>query len=233
MPTKTTPSQRLTTLREALGVNHAKFAESLGVHHMTVRRWESGDVALSRKNALKIAAIHNASVDWLLTGKGEMLTRQRVPFDENTRVSITPYLGPGDKMIIVPILSAVPCAGNGNAIENYFDDVVGGVPFSEMWIRKVVGVSPDTLCVLEVSGDSMTPTLTSNEMALVDISAPRTIFKEGVWVLRIDDQLCVKRVHREGHGKYQAISDNPKYPPITLDGSAQLMGKVVGSVKRF
>ena len=62
-----------------------------------------------------------------------------------------------------------------------------------MWLRKEYGTT-DSLEGIRVSGDSMEPTLFDGDVVLID----RNDFvpKDGVYVLRIEDSLFVKRLMR-------------------------------------
>jgi len=217
---KTAPNQRLFQLRESLGLSFEKFASHLGVHAMTVRRWETGEVEIAAKNVHKIAATYGVSPDWLLHGKGEMTATKPEEIDLRS-------------LAVIPILSARPCAGVGNSLDDYIGEI-GSMPFDKHWLRRTFNVPPENLRLLEVDGDSMTPTIMPNELVFVDSSPSRDFHRLGIWVLSIDNFLFVKRIQRIKPNKYQATSDNPNYRPIDLDESAQLMGRVVGGPpKRF
>jgi phage repressor protein C with HTH and peptisase S24 domain len=219
MAAKLTPGQRLTQLREFLGLTFEKFSAPLEVHHQTVRRWETGDVDIAPKNARKIAATYGVTLEWLMDGKGEMTARKP---DEIDLKSLT----------AVPILSARPCAGQGNSLDDYVG-AIGFMPFDTQWLRRTFNVPPENLRLLEVDGDSMMPNIQPDELVFVDASPFQDFQRLGVWVLSIDGSLYVKRILRLKSNEYQATSDNPVYPPIPLDENTRLMGRVVGGHKRF
>jgi transcriptional regulator with XRE-family HTH domain len=60
-------SARLIELREALGKNRVDFAASLGMSPQRLYNWENGQ-ELSKEGALRIAAVHGVSLDWLFLG---------------------------------------------------------------------------------------------------------------------------------------------------------------------
>jgi len=69
---------RLVEMRQAFGITQAKLAQSLGMHVNAVSRIERGVVRLTDKNIKLICAIYPVNEKWLLTGKGEMITEDRL-----------------------------------------------------------------------------------------------------------------------------------------------------------
>jgi phage repressor protein C with HTH and peptisase S24 domain len=211
--------QRLVTARKALRLSLREFAEPLGRGYSAVNHWEKGEAPITPMIADAIEKHHNISASWLLTGEGEMLAD--VSKDDAV-----------DDLVDVHLLSARPCAGNGNALEDYIGQI-GSMSFSKRWLRKAYRVAPENLLLMEVAVDSMIPTILPYEMVFVDASPFQDFQREGVWVLRIADTLRVKRVQWLNAVQPQAVSDNSAYSPILLDETAQLMGRVVGQPQRF
>lgn len=107
--------------------------------------------------------------------------------------------------------------------------------FREEWLRKL-STRIDALVVLEISGDSMWDTLHSGDHALVDRGQtnPR---REGLYVLRIEDELMVKRLSMHPVTRLLTIkSDNPQYPTysdvnpdeIAIEGRVVWIGRGLG-----
>jgi hypothetical protein len=99
--------------------------------------------------------------------------------------------------------------------------------------EEVRGVAPDRLNTIGVVGDSMLPTLMDGDEILVDSSPPIRL-AAGLWVMRIDDALMVKRLSRRGRD-WVVTSDNPEAEdPGPWDGARmELRGRVIRSVRRF
>lgn len=63
---------RLTTAREAQGLDQATFARRLGIKVQTLRNWEE-DRSEPRANRLQmIAGMLNVSMVWLMSGQGDL-----------------------------------------------------------------------------------------------------------------------------------------------------------------
>ena len=108
--------------------------------------------------------------------------------------------------------------------------VVEQMPFQDRWLRQQLGRSADQMVLVSVEGDSMEPTLEENDLVLID--RQQTEFaREGIYVIRLDDMLMVKRLQRQPKGLIQIISDNFNYPPITLSNdygeSFDILGKAI------
>ncbi len=67
--------------------------------------------------------------------------------------------------------------------------------------------------MIRVEGDSMAPTLNAGDDILVDPDALGDGLRDGIYVLRVDGALLVKRlaIHPFG-GRVTVQSDNPNYP---------------------
>jgi len=180
---------------------------------------------------LNVSDRYNVSVDWLLNGTGDMMLGEtRSPSKKNVRVPKSPCSG--YNVAVVPFVLTSTTVEAGSYLDAYFDDEAGSVPLPSDWLRKIVGVDSANLCVMEVDSESMAPTLSPGELAIIDFTAHSYAFRDGVWVIRHDGVLFIQRAQRIGHD-YRFICDNPSYLPLHWNGSEELMGRVVGSVKRF
>ena len=144
----------------------------------------------------------------------------------------TPARARGPGMILVPKLAIGASAGAGASIDG--EAVEGEVAFDPKWLRDL-GADPRALSIIRVEGDSMAPTLDDGDDILVDGGDAAARLRDGIYVLRMDDVLMVKRVARApGPGRISVISDNPHYRswddlPMA---SVQLVGRVVWTGRR-
>ena len=135
-------------------------------------------------------------------------------------------------MILVPKLAIGASAGAGASIDG--EPVEGEVAFDPKWLRDL-GADPRALSIIRVEGDSMAPTLNDGDDILVDGGDAAARLRDGIYVLRMDDVLMVKRVARApGPGRIAVISDNGHYRswddlPMT---AVQLVGRVVWTGRR-
>ncbi|MGQ2935461.1 MAG: S24 family peptidase [Sphingopyxis sp.] len=144
----------------------------------------------------------------------------------------TPVRARGPGMILVPKLAIGASAGAGASVDG--EAVEGEVAFDPKWLRDL-GADPRALSIIRVEGDSMASTLDDGDDILVDGGDAAARLRDGIYVLRMDDVLMVKRVARApGQGRISVISDNPHYRswddlPMA---SVQLVGRVVWTGRR-
>lgn len=85
--------------------------------------------------------------------------------------------------------------------------------FDERWLRALSASSADDLSIIRVEGDSMAPTLNDGDDILVDQGGCEEALRDGIYVLRVDDSLLVKRLAIHPLGRRVTVqSDNPAYP---------------------
>jgi phage repressor protein C with HTH and peptisase S24 domain len=102
---------------------------------------------------------------------------------------------------------------------------VGHLRFSAAWLRSHA-LNPATLTAIEVQGDSMEPTLRDGDEILVDRNAKA--LRAGVFVIRLDDVLLVKRLAPAPGDAIEVISDNPAYGrTVRGRGDVEVIGRVV------
>jgi phage repressor protein C with HTH and peptisase S24 domain len=85
--------------------------------------------------------------------------------------------------------------------------------FDKRWLKALTGTSAGKLSIIRVEGDSMSPTLNAGDDILVDPSDCAERVRDGIYVLRVDDALVVKRIALHPVGRRVTVqSDNPAYP---------------------
>ena len=97
------------------------------------------------------------------------------------------------------------------------------------------GLDTKNLRIFEVVGDSMEPDFYEGDWAIADMVAGRDKFVRiaGVYIVRVDDVVYIKRVEFLPQGKIKLISLNPKYSdmfPHKEGYECEILGKVCGKV---
>ena len=96
-----------------------------------------------------------------------------------------------DDYVLIPRLSVGASAGSG--AEAGDESALAALAFQANWVRSVATGRPEALSVIGVEGDSMLPTLADGDHILVDTD-DRERLRDGIYVLRTDDALLVKRL---------------------------------------
>ena len=85
--------------------------------------------------------------------------------------------------------------------------------FDGRWLKSLTATAPGKLSIIRVEGASMAPTLTAGDDILVDPGDRAERLRDGIYVLRVDDALVVKRIALHPVGRRVTVqSDNPAYP---------------------
>lgn len=84
--------------------------------------------------------------------------------------------------------------------------------FDERWLRRLTAAPAKQLSVIRVEGDSMSPTLDDGDDILIDRDDCSDRLRDGLYVVRVDDALVVKRLALHPIARRVTVqSDNPAY----------------------
>ncbi len=113
----------------------------------------------------------------------------------------------------VPLYDVHAAAGAGSVVEE--EPIIDLLVINRAWIRQHIGADTSKLSFLYIEGDSMEPLLRPGELIMIDRSASE-VPCDGIYLVRIDGHLMVKRIQRAPGGILIVSSENPKYKPIEL-----------------
>ncbi|MBL8652037.1 MAG: helix-turn-helix transcriptional regulator [Sphingopyxis sp.] len=213
------PRAALDRLLRDRGVDYARLSEKIGRNPAYIQQY------IKRGSPRRLAEEDRARIAAFLGVPEAMLGGpvQRIA---------APARGRASDMVLVPKLAIGASAGAGASIDG--EPVEGAVAFDPKWLRGL-GADARALSIIRVEGDSMAPTLNDGDDILVDGGDAVGRLRDGIYVLRMDDVLMVKRVARApGPGRISVISDNVQYRswddlPMT---AVQLVGRVVWTGRR-
>lgn len=133
-----------------------------------------------------------------------------------------------ENSVLIPVFDVYASAGDGAALVDY-ETEVASLALPRDYLRKLTSNSIDHLAIISVKGESMEPTLLDDDIVLLDTSKTNLSY-DGLFVLRFDDALHVKRIGRAPkRGHVTVISDNRNlYPPMEMPaGEVEAVGKVL------
>jgi phage repressor protein C with HTH and peptisase S24 domain len=194
----------------------ADLARLIGVSDNAIYKWLSGRGQPSVANLVALAKASKVSVEWLATGhesaEANRSTRRNAEHDDFFYVPRYDIKGPGAR---------------GGPLRS--EQIVDYLAFRREWVRSRLNADPRNLLLIEAVGDSMAPTLEDSDLLLVDLGEPR-FRHDGIYVLRREHELEVKRLQRRPDGTLNIISDNPAYEPsIVASDSIHIIGRVIWS----
>lgn len=108
--------------------------------------------------------------------------------------------------------------------------------FEERWLKQLTASPPDKLSIVRVEGDSMSPTLNAGDDILVDLADANDRLRDGIYVLRADEALVVKRLALNPMGRRVTVqSDNPAYPAWPDRGLDEIncIGRVIWAGRKL
>lgn len=220
--------QRVKELAKQKGTTIEGAADSAGITRAQYYGYKKHGNLPRADEAVAMARELGTSVEFLVTGQEGYPKRIDTPKGLIIRDEKGRERAIDGEMCLLPILSQKIAAGQGQAM---IDDVevVGELPFLRRMLR---GARPCGARALEVRGDSMTGVNLFDGDLVIFI--PGEIRGDGIYVLKIGDEMVVKRVEFDNlKGKIHIISENPKYHERveSLDGQlVSVVGKVYGWV---
>lgn len=214
------------------------FALESGVSETAMRQYVSGKSDPSRKALIAIARSGKVGVEWLASGKGPKLT---VDYIEDN------YIQKADGFIYV---SNISIQKEGSSGEDATSKIVNTrYAFRSDWIEKE-GLQAKRLAMFNAKGDSMEPLIKEGEKLLVEtffykdpsgrihqgLEPGTFIESDGVYVIRLDRHMVVKRLQLDMQGGVYIKNDNQTYETIHLTkeklSSIVIVAKVILALPR-
>ncbi|KAB2888880.1 MAG: helix-turn-helix transcriptional regulator [Desulfobulbaceae bacterium] len=209
---KMTLAERLRSLRG--DTSTADFCRRFGIHRNTLPRYESGERTPDADFLEAICRAYNVNPSWLLLGEGPMTG------------GVTTLQPKGDESSfdLIPMVETELSAGGGAFVQS--EDVKGHYAFRKEWIRKVAS-GPKDMVLMRVFGNSMYPTIQDGDTVMIDTNRKK-IVEGGLFALRFDQTVMIKRLSFRTGGKIQIISDNREYQPYEADmQDIHIIGQVI------
>ncbi|MFW2440924.1 MAG: XRE family transcriptional regulator [Arenicellales bacterium] len=228
---------RLKSERERIGVTQKYFAALGGVGVNSQRNYEAGRNVPDAKYFAAVA--HAVDNQYIITGeRSKELQTQKSIFNAQSSHGLSigesqatyMYDDKQSDFQLVPRMDIQVSGGHGALVSS--EQVVDHLAFRQDWLEKK-GLDPENLALVEIIGDSMEPKLGSGDTVLIDTSQSK-IRGGSAYVVRIGEDLVVKYLQLLPGDMIQVSSENPSYPPYTInkeqiDTEFMVIGKVVAS----
>ena len=194
--------QRLDALITSRGEDYASLSRRLGRNPTYIQQFVKRGVPrrLSEEDRRTLAR-HFGIAERLLGG----------PDEPGRAVMSRPGLqARSEDYVLIPHLDIGASAGGG--AETGTEAPLAVLAFQSNWVRGIATGRAEALSVIRVEGDSMLPTLADGDQILVDTD-DRERLRDGIYVLRTDDALLVKRLSVNPATRRLTIrSDNDAFP---------------------
>lgn len=206
-------------LAEALKIRdrtQAWLAREAGVDEATISATILRDSKRS-EYAPDFARALDVSLHWLLTGEGnrDVLSEPAAalegyrPNDQSPGHLVTEPSAGSSRYVMIRRLTSAVSAGPGALNEH--EEVQDYIAFRRDWLKRK-GLNSSQLVVVEVEGESMSPTLESGDIILVNV-IDREVRDGMIYAFRSHQDVRVKRFQRSATGGITISSDNksPRY----------------------
>ncbi|GKQ99838.1 LexA family protein [Aeromonas hydrophila] len=218
-----TINDRITASRQALKMSKAELARRVGISHASVSKWESGLNQPKGRYLNDLAAALGVTVDWLLTGDGDVLGSSgapQIPGYHNVEPAVIPL---GKR---IPVLSYVQ-AGHWREMCEQVTTFDGNVEY----VSASADIGPCGFG-LWLRGDSMLPQFKEGDLIIVDPDeAPQpgdfVVAKNGI------DEATFKKyrprgIDENGQEVFELVPLNDDYPTMHSDRQhIQIIGVMV------
>ena len=225
-----TIGDRIKQIRKMKGLKQKEFANFIGLNNIvSLSRYENNTTKQNISILLNISKKCNVSLNWIITGKGEMYKRRK--FSESCpKYKIEgkiPCKIPGEipcKIPVrpVPVLNTIPAGFPETPIEDNIID----------WIFIPMDLKDPKAFALIITGKSMYPKIDDGEIVVI---SPKTEVTSGqIGAFRINNDVAIKRLLIKD-GETYLMSENPEHLPIKLKSGDKLetIGLAVYQVKKI
>lgn len=165
-----------------------ELADYLDTPYDTLNNWIKRD-SIPLKTIEKIVQNEQLSYDWIFTGKNE--NKENI---YNTQNSYQ-----------IDVLNIKASAGTG--IENHIVEVIDTIILDKNLFKTPI--NPAKIKLIQVSGDSMFPTLHDGDFVVIDETKAYGV--DGIYAINLHNQILIKRLKFKLDGTIQIISDNKDY----------------------
>jgi phage repressor protein C with HTH and peptisase S24 domain len=203
--------RRLRLIMQQFG-SVADLARAVEVSDNAIYKWVSGRGQPSMASLVNLARAAGVSVEWLATGKG---ASGKVKMDSQNPARADEYQATARQVM----------RGAGKAVQS--SQFVDYLTFQPEWLQRTLQTDAKNLALIEVVGDSMSPTIDGGDIVIVDLREVR-FRHDGIYALRMGGELAVKRLQRQPDGSILVRSDNPAYVPTSAPiDSLALVGRAM------
>ncbi len=175
------------------------------------RIWNEGGLPKA-ETLKKIKQLKGCNLDWLLTGEGEPFPTQ-APQESAPLYDTLGNPVDADEFIFVPRYDIQAAAGHGQLVGD--EKPVFTMAFRRYWVENYITRDTKNLSVISVKGDSMEGVLNDGDSILINHG--ETTPRDGLYVLRLNENLLVKRLQLMPGGIVNVISANEAYPTFEIN----------------
>lgn len=173
-----------------------------------------------------------ATLPFRASGSGEVGASPYAIAEDSAEYVEVPVLGTVDRgadaEVEVPFYTGVSAAAGAGVNNGDAEQQAVKLRFRALSLRRK-GIDPAHARVIYVKGDSMEPLMSDGDQIMFDAS--RTAIRDGeLYVIRVDRDEMVKRLHKRPGDRVVVQSENPAFAPYEVglrDPGFAVLGQVV------
>lgn len=188
--------EKLKALMKAKKINSIELAKMLKLTQLAISHWLNNKKKPNLEKAQELAQIFGVSVDYLLNNSSVMTNS--APFHN------------------IDVFEMV--AGFGT--EGYLDSDFRVEAQIALPSEFLGSISPKYAKIIRCLGDSMEPEFSDGDYMMIEMLANRNYIKRaGIYLVRLDNIIYIKRAQFLPNNDIKLISINPNYPPFTASST--------------
>lgn len=224
----------------------SELARRVGVAYPTASKWVKDGAEPGAENLIKIADAAQVSLLWLAKGQGPKFEKDREnnhkdcyatlsnPLSVNTGAHLSEsscdYAGRSNE-IYAGDYAFIPeySLQNSYEINASESNVLCTFAFNRIWLKNILNVDPQKLSTFIIKDDSMAGILNHGDHVLINHDKKEG--GDGLYVLRIGNNIQVKRTQLKPNNQLLVTSANKEYEAFTIDlnnpeENFEIIGKV-------
>ena len=218
---------RLLKARKLRRLSQSALAKQIGTSPNQISMIENGQSGTSIRTMVAAATALNVSLDFLggliedPTSARDRLYDMKAAYaramDRQDRMRAEYYTH-------IEVVDIETAAGRGITVDG--EGVKSMIQFPSNWLREHQ-LNASECRVISVKGESMEPTLADGCSILIFLAGGRRNGR--IYVIRIEDELIVKRAVRSQEAGWMLVSDNPdkdRFPTQPWPEDAKVIGEV-------
>jgi len=180
--------KKIKLARKKMNKSLQEFSNEIGISLAKLSRIEKGEVEPGAFDLFKIAQTVGENIEYLYNLKTA-------------------------SFVYIPLVEGKISAGGGLIPDNV---VIDFLAFRTDWIKRKG--NPEQMALIQVSGDSMYPTLQNGDLVLIDLSRKYLDPQGGIYAITVGGEIMIKRLQTlPAKGKIKVISDNKLYESYEMN----------------
>lgn len=219
--------ERLERLRKQAKLSRADVCNMLGgLAISTLQAWEGGTREPPISKLLELANIFKTNPNYLLTGNDKQIEQRNIVQEAFESLSQKA----SEHISMIQSYSSINVSAGFGSFNEGVTEADGEEPYSDNLLQQL-RVRPHHCAVFWANGNSMLPTIASDDQLLVDLSKKEIKGDDKIYLVQNGSSVWVKRVKQKWNS-IELISDNKEeYEPIVLTEDEaehlQIIGQVV------